>query len=181
MPGAASRSTPSSCRRVLSAIGLSLAALDRRLGQIKCRQLLCSSADSATATRRRGRIDRHRYRGTHRPGGIRRPSCVGSHEPMSQRLPYPRTNPPWAVPVKPTSAGPGPTEREPRSHCFDVTHQVRGGLVARRPTSERAAKGTRHRRGHIISPGGWRPAAKWPARRGAHEGQPGRVPQARGP
>jgi hypothetical protein len=34
--------------------GLSLAALDRRLGQIKCRLLLCSSADSATATRRRG-------------------------------------------------------------------------------------------------------------------------------
>ncbi len=72
--------------------------------------------------------------------------------PMSQRLPCPRTNPPWAVPVKPTSAGPGPTEREPRSHCFDVTHQVRGALGARRPTSERAAKGTRHRRGHIISP-----------------------------
>ena len=51
-----------------------------------------------------------------------------------------------------TSAGPGPTEREPRSHCFDVTHQVRGALGARRPTSERAAKGTRNRRGHIISP-----------------------------
>ena len=53
-------STPSSCRRVPAPIGLSLAALDRRLGQIKCRLLLCSSADSATATRRRGRIDRHR-------------------------------------------------------------------------------------------------------------------------
>src|SRR5215207_2903103 len=56
-------------------IGLSLAALDRRLGQIKYRLLLCSSADSATTTRRRSRIDRHRYRGTHRPSGIRRPGC----------------------------------------------------------------------------------------------------------
>ena len=67
---------------------------------------------------------------------------VGSHEHMSQRLPCPRTNPPWAVPVKPASGGPGPTEREPRSHCFDVTHQVRG----------RAAKRARHRRSHIFSP-----------------------------
>ena len=39
----------------------SLAALDRRPGQIERRGLLGSPADSATATRRRGRIDRHRY------------------------------------------------------------------------------------------------------------------------
>jgi hypothetical protein len=45
-------------------------------------------------------------------------------------------------PLKPDLARPGPTEREPRSHCFDVTHQVRG----------RAAKRARHRRGHIFSP-----------------------------
>jgi hypothetical protein len=61
---------------------------------------------------------------------------------MSQRLAYPRTNSPWAVLLKPHLGWPGPTEREPRSHCFDVTHQVRG----------RAAKRARHRRGHIFSP-----------------------------
>jgi len=75
----------------------------------------------------------------------------GSHERMSQRLPYPRTNSPRAVLLKPTSAGPGQPSGSPRSHCFDVTHQVRG----------RAAKRARHRRGHIFSPGRWRPAAKW--------------------
>jgi hypothetical protein len=52
----------------------------------------------------------------------------------------------------PTSAGPGPTEREPRSHCFDVTHQVRA----------RAAKRARHRRGHIFCPRRMEAgAAKW--------------------
>jgi hypothetical protein len=47
-----------------------------------------------------------------------------------------------AVPRSPTSAGLGPTERDPRSQCIDVTHQVRG----------RAARRARHRRGHILSP-----------------------------
>jgi hypothetical protein len=74
MPGAASRlDAELTSNRSSAPIGLSPAVLDRRVGQIKRRLLLCSSADSATATRRRGRIDRHRYRGTHRPGGIRRP------------------------------------------------------------------------------------------------------------
>ena len=42
MPGAAIGSTPSSFEGSSAPIGLSLAALDRRLGQIKCRLLLCS-------------------------------------------------------------------------------------------------------------------------------------------
>jgi hypothetical protein len=75
MPAAAIRPRrPAHVEGSSAPIGLSLAALDRRLGQIKCRLLLCSSADSATATRRRGRIDRHRYRGAHRPGGIAGPA-----------------------------------------------------------------------------------------------------------
>ena len=53
-------SRESSCRRSSAPIGFSLAALDCRLGHITFRLLLCSSADSATATRRRGRTDRHR-------------------------------------------------------------------------------------------------------------------------
>jgi hypothetical protein len=36
------------------------------------------------------------------------PLSFGSHERMSQRLPYPRTNSPWAVPLKPHLGCAGP-------------------------------------------------------------------------
>jgi hypothetical protein len=137
-------STPSSGRKVLSANRTLTRAPDRRLGQIKCKLLLCSSADSATATRRRGRIDRHRYRGTHRPGGIRRPGCPLAATnvcPNVCRIRQP-TLPGLFRAEAPPRLGRAPTEREPRSHCFDLTHQVRG----------RAAKRARQRRGHIFPP-----------------------------
>jgi hypothetical protein len=140
-----------------------LAALNRRPGQIKCKLLLCRSADSAAATRRRGRADRHRYRGTHRPGGNRRPRCPLAARRYVQRLPYPPTNSPRVVPLKPTSAGPGPTEREPRSHCLDVTHHVRG----------RSAQRARHRRGHIFSPADEGQSHQGRARRPSQRPHPG--------
>jgi hypothetical protein len=145
-------STPSSYRRVLSANRTLTLRARPPTGadqvQTAARQFRQLSNGDATARPHRSpSLLRNASTRWYSPAQL----SFDSHEPMSQRPPYPRTNSPWAVPLKPPSAGPGPTKREPRSHCFDVTHQVRG----------RAAKRARHRRGHIFSPGGWRPAAKW--------------------
>jgi hypothetical protein len=102
-------------------------------------------------TRRRGRMIAIATEERIDPGYSPARLSFGSHERVSQRLPYPRTNPPWAVPLKPHLGSAGPNRAGAGSRCFDVTHQVRG----------RAAKRARHRRGHIVSPGGWRLAAKW--------------------
>ena len=82
----------------------------------------------------------------------------GSHEPMPQRLPYPRTNSPWAVLLKPHLGWARP-------------NRAGAAITLLRPDSSgssRAAKRARHRRGHIFSPladGGQRRTG--PARRGA--------------
>lgn len=108
-------------------------------GADQAQTALCSSADSATARPHRSpiaaeeRID---------PVVLRRPGCpLAATNVCPQRLPsaYQLSR---GFPLKPHLEWPGPTEREPRSHCFDVSHQVRA----------RAAKRARHRRGHIFCP-----------------------------
>jgi hypothetical protein len=102
-------STPSSCRRVLSANRTLTRRARPPTGADQVQTAVCSSADSATATRRRGRIDRHRYRGTHRPVGIRRPSCPLAATnicPNACRIGEP--NSPRAVPLKPHLGWAGP-------------------------------------------------------------------------
>src|SRR5215217_1737123 len=137
MPGAAIRlDAELMSNRSSAPIGLSLAALDRRLGHIKCRLLLCSSADSATARPHkspsllRNASTRWYFAGPAVLTYVPTPAVSTNQLSRSCSAEAPRP------------AGPGPTEQKPRSHRFDLTHQVR----------VRVAKRARHRRGHLVFP-----------------------------
>ena len=159
-----SASTPSSCRRVLSANRTLTRRARPPTGRVKTADCCSAVPGSASATRRRGdaeaawiasaseeSIDPVVFAGPGCPLAATNvcPNACRIHEPTL----------PGCSAEGPPRLGRAQPSGSPRSHCFDVT-QVRG----------RAAKRARHRRGHIFSPVGWRSAAKWRSFYGAGGG-----------